>query len=849
MADWSSWSGALNSIADATITIGSGFKGNKAIRDVTKQVGSGLHTSGDIAEKVEEGETDAHAIIRHTGKAAGYVMDTAKQIKGGKATADLFEAIEKAAVKAGGPAPIKPAAGAEAGEAVAGEKPAGEGGTAVGAAGAPSAAAGTPGAEGAPPAAAGTPGAAGAPPVAAGTPGAAGAPSMPGAAPAPGTASAEAAGLQAAGAAAGIPPGMKRAKAGEVVEREAAIGQDMLKEKDVTHPQYEQAMKQKEEKGLVKPGSYVAKVPKNISEKAHRLMQSGNYGIGTPFGGPRGPKVPKHLNDTDESEEAPKPPEGVSKSVEIVHCFQGHNEVPCPNVHTGGEDGLTKETKTATMEGIIQLAPGEAIVKSEESTEEDKDEGSAKNGHTMDADAVFETQSATQELKKSVEEAQDTAVIPVTNNDYSVDTLDVGQGGGYHSACTGADFDDAESAHEEERGEWNMEAVTMGSRCERVIEEEGDGENILNDVGGCESVHDGYESVGGFESVMEGGFESTTEAYESVEERLKEVNVGGEQGDEQAEKICEGVLVEEETAAAADTEDMKEAMEAKDRDPERIEREAPEEQRKRKKVGIMVRKREPSPPKPEPEQERPKCDDPECRDCQLGAPVAQGKPRQGGLKTTIHHPAALERERRDIPPCDPAYAEQYMMYAQQYAAYAQHFAMYAQYCAQQGQPQEPPPRQLNNGPPPVQSGQHKSSTQLHSIAEECGPQSSCCASEGSTCTQDPSKSEHASASQAQAKSGSSASQQVAPKTKTQSPQEAVAKAQPSKEAVAKAQPKAKEAPKPIMITPYRHNWLISGVHNEAEGDGEKTWTQEIRRFTGFDLEKLYAQCRTCMPIG
>lgn len=234
--------------------------------------------------------------------------------------------------------------------------------------------------------------------------------------------------------------------------------------------------------------------------------------------------------------------------------------------------------------------------------------------------------------------------------------------------------------------------------------------------------------------------------------------------------------------------------EAEDDEPPPLEKCPEGEDVKRKKIGVSV-KLQRKDPKPEPERRFPKCEDPECEDC--GAPKrlkSVGKPKAGMLRTTVQNPSALERERRDVPPCDPAYAEQYMVYAQQYAAYAQHFAMYAQFCAQGGRP---------------------------AIAPSPQPQAQACS--GSCCPPSASGSQGGAPCAPSASSGSApASQQVEK---------------------AKSQPQPKNAPKPIMVTPYRHNWLISGAQSDKQDSG--SWAEQFRKITGFDFGRIMTQSRTC----
>ncbi|CAK0870249.1 unnamed protein product, partial [Prorocentrum cordatum] len=87
---------------------------------------------------------------------------------------------------------------------------------------------------------------------------------------------------------------------------------------------------------------------------------------------------------------------------------------------------------------------------------------------------------------------------------------------------------------------------------------------------------------------------------------------------------------------------------------------------------------------------------PQCEEAGAGAleslPPAKSKFRSGGLRTTVNTPTTLVTEA-DVEdgPLEP---EHYMYYAQQYAALAQQYAAYAQYCAQfappEGSPGVPP---------------------------------------------------------------------------------------------------------------------------------------------------------------
>jgi len=134
----------------------------------------------------------------------------------------------------------------------------------------------------------------------------------------------------------------------------------------------------------------------------------------------------------------------------------------------------------------------------------------------------------------------------------------------------------------------------------------------------------------------------------------------------------------------------------------------------------------------------------------------------------------------------PLEPEQYMYYAQQYAALAQQYAAYAQYCAQ------------------------------------FAPQAAA-----------------AAASSTGAAGGTSGSSAVA---NAPSPAGAADQSQASSTQASKNTP--------IMVTPYRHNWLISGAHRE---DGKDVaWVDNLStdlQKTVSSVRKYFVGCRTCMPGG
>lgn len=61
---------------------------------------------------------------------------------------------------------------------------------------------------------------------------------------------------------------------------------------------------------------------------------------------------------------------------------------------------------------------------------------------------------------------------------------------------------------------------------------------------------------------------------------------------------------------------------------------------------------------------------------------------------------------------------------------------------------------------------------------------------------------------------------------------------------------AQQAPKntPIMVTPYRHNWLISGAHRGGGGDG--AWLSGLKsdvKKSVAVLQRYVGGCRSCTP--
>lgn len=164
-------------------------------------------------------------------------------------------------------------------------------------------------------------------------------------------------------------------------------------------------------------------------------------------------------------------------------------------------------------------------------------------------------------------------------------------------------------------------------------------------------------------------------------------------------------------------------------------------------------------------------------------PPAKAAFKTGGLRTTVNTPECLVSEADVEEPLQP---EQYMHYAQQYAALAQQYAAYAQYCAQFA----PQVAAAQAGGAPGSSPGAASSS---SGGPPPPPSSSAVATQGASSSQAP------------------------------------------------AQPKAN----PIMVTPYRHNWLIAGGPKDGK---EGSWLQNLKGDVDKSIKKLgttLAGCRAC----
>jgi len=182
-------------------------------------------------------------------------------------------------------------------------------------------------------------------------------------------------------------------------------------------------------------------------------------------------------------------------------------------------------------------------------------------------------------------------------------------------------------------------------------------------------------------------------------------------------------------------------------------------------------------------------------EAEANVPPAKSKYKSGGLRTTVNTPVALvqEADMEEGPPD----ADQYMYYAQQYAQVAQQYAAYAQFCAQYAD-------QVKMGDMTAEQQQALMAQQQQQMRQMQQPQQ---------VAQQPRP-------QPASSSSSSGSQQVAPQPASSSGSQQVAP-QPGGQQAA-----AQQKNTPIMVTPYRHNWLISGNHRSGGPDG--AWWNGIK---------------------
>mmetsp|Transcript_58959 Transcript_58959/g.140762 ORF Transcript_58959/g.140762 Transcript_58959/m.140762 type:complete len:432 (+) Transcript_58959:58-1353(+) len=179
-------------------------------------------------------------------------------------------------------------------------------------------------------------------------------------------------------------------------------------------------------------------------------------------------------------------------------------------------------------------------------------------------------------------------------------------------------------------------------------------------------------------------------------------------------------------------------------------------------------------------------------------PPAVHKYKEGRLRTTVNTPETLVTEADPEPPLEP---EQYMFYAQQYAALAQQYAAYAQYCAQYAPQAATAAAIAGGGMPPGQLPP----AMVPPGASQAAPSSA--------------------VATAPSGNGNGGDAAAAPQS-------------------GQGQPKNM----PIMVTPYRHNWLISGSHRNSDKDG--TWYDGIKgdvKNSISVLGKYVGGCRQCTP--
>jgi hypothetical protein len=230
-------------------------------------------------------------------------------------------------------------------------------------------------------------------------------------------------------------------------------------------------------------------------------------------------------------------------------------------------------------------------------------------------------------------------------------------------------------------------------------------------------------------------------------------------------------------------------------------------------------------------------------------PLAKSNFKTGGLRTTVNTPQSLvdeyEPEEQDLD------AEQYMYYAQQYAALAQQYAAYAQFCAQfapqaAAMQQQQHPETISGCPANITAEQQTALVQYHQQQHQqmvAMMQEEQSTAQGSM--QQPCKAHNAASS-------ASSSQRRTDQVVAASPstQEAAAPGVQNKKAnTEQGQPPGQQKNVPIMVTPYRHNWVISGSHRD--GKGESAWLDSLKSDITkacVDLCRYVGDCRTCATL-
>jgi len=184
---------------------------------------------------------------------------------------------------------------------------------------------------------------------------------------------------------------------------------------------------------------------------------------------------------------------------------------------------------------------------------------------------------------------------------------------------------------------------------------------------------------------------------------------------------------------------------------------------------------------------------------EIVVPPKRADYKTGLLRTTVNTPESLVSEADVEVPMEP---EQYMYYAQQYATLAQQYAAYAQYCAQYAPQAAAMAAQAQGG------SQGVPATAPGALAPAASNGGSAKAASSTTV-----------ATSSTGPPGGASGSQAKPPANT-----------------------------PIMVTPYRHNWLISGAHNGEKNGNDSTWLKGI---TG-DVQKsvsaigrTLSNCRSC----
>eukprot|EP00929_Paragymnodinium_shiwhaense_P056486 TRINITY_DN28265_c0_g1_i1.p1 TRINITY_DN28265_c0_g1~~TRINITY_DN28265_c0_g1_i1.p1 ORF type:complete len:455 (-),score=88.69 TRINITY_DN28265_c0_g1_i1:45-1307(-) len=218
--------------------------------------------------------------------------------------------------------------------------------------------------------------------------------------------------------------------------------------------------------------------------------------------------------------------------------------------------------------------------------------------------------------------------------------------------------------------------------------------------------------------------------------------------------------------------------------------------------------------------------------------------KEGGLRTTVNTPSAIIDEG-DLEDDGPYDTEQYMYYAQQYAQLAEQYAAYAQFCARfaphAGQDfgslssaqQQALVQQLQQV---QQTQQTQPSAPLAAPAAAPPPQAPSPLPEGGL--------EMPQAVRQQERSTSSQAEQLERLTKSSSSSSQAEQPAPLSTNVQDAP----NGPTPIIVTPYRHNWLISGNHRVGGPDG--AWLEGLKKDfqkSAEILTSVVGSCSSCAP--